>query len=176
MMCSLLLSVAMKTFRCIIVYLHHTTIGTYISYIFSCRYEYLSGFRAYLQSEALPGTVPQRQRSPRFPAHGLIAECITGSPFCAPRDNNFFSWFYRIHPSVGSHGVFEQIHHPTLKGAFEKSGTATPEPVMWNAPPEPKTNADAVGLDFVDSLFTLAGTGNPASLKGLAIHTWVPSI
>ncbi len=136
-------------------------------------YEYLSGFKAYHQSEALPGTVPQKQRSPRFPAHGLIAECINGSPFCAPRAANLFSWFYRIHPSIGSHGAFEEIGHPTLKGDFcTLGGGLTPEPVRWNAPPEPATNKQAAGLDFVDSLVTLAGSGNPMSVKGVAIHTY----
>ena len=134
-------------------------------------YQYLFGFKAQLLSEAIPNTVPRNQRSPRFVPHGLVAECINGSPFCAPRGENLVTWFYRVHPSVASHGAFRPLPQPHLKGDFCCPGSSlTPEPVRWRCPPPPKDAA--VKRDFVESLFTLAGSGNPMSVKGLAIHTY----
>ena len=47
----------------------------------------------------------------------------------------------------------------------------TPEPVRWGAlPPLDATKSER--MDFVQSLVTLAGTGNPFSTKGMAIHTF----
>ena len=134
-------------------------------------HEYLCGFKAHLLSEAIPNSVPRNQRSPRHVPQGLIAECVTGSPFCAPRGENLCTWLYRLHPSVGTHGAFRPLVHPTIQGDFCcPGGYFTPEPVRWFTPPEPK--AEAEKRDFVESLTTLAGSGNPMSTKGLAIHTY----
>jgi homogentisate 1,2-dioxygenase len=96
---------------------------------------------------------------------------ITGSPFCAPRANNLSTWFYRIHPSIGTHGAFKKYPQPTLRGDFCCPGQSfTPEPVRWNSRPHPAEVAEK--KDFVDGLVTIAGTGNPFSVKGMAIHTY----
>jgi homogentisate 1,2-dioxygenase len=136
------------------------------------QYSYLSGYMSSLESEALDHALPRNQRSPRDIAYGLIAEVITGSPFCAPRNANLSTWFYRIHPSVGTHGSFAPYDgNPNLRGDFCCPGHSfTPEPVRWNAPPHPASLLPA--KDFVDGLVTLAGTGNPMSVKGMAIHTY----
>jgi phospholipase/carboxylesterase len=127
---------------------------------------YLSGFGNALQSEALPGTVPGNQRFPTNPAYGLVAEVMTGSSFCAPRGVNFTTTFYRIHPSIGSHGAFTPYWHPHLRGDFCCRGDHyTPEPVRWAA----IQPVDSASVDFIDGLKTIAGTGNPMSSKGVQL-------
>jgi len=133
-------------------------------------YTYIHGYNAVLQSEALPNAVPTNQRAPHHVPYNLYAECITGSPFCAPRAANLATWLYRIHPSVGSHGKFTPLDHPTIRGDFCCPGNSfTPEPVRWD--PLPKI-AEGVEKDWVEGLVTIAGTGNPMSVKGMAIHTY----
>lgn len=121
-----------------------------------------------LESEVLPGAVPRDQRSPHHVPYGLYAECVTGSPFCAPRQANLSTWLYRIHPSIGTHGAFTPYRHDAIRGDFCCPGNSfTPEPARWKPTPiKPEAH------DFVDGLVTLAGTGNPMSVKGLAIHTF----
>ena len=136
-------------------------------------FSYLSGYMSLLESQALPDTIPRLQRSPRHVPYGLVAEVINGSPFCAPRSSNLSTWFYRIHPSVGTHGKFQPYHQPrkTLRGDFCCPGNSfTPEPVRWNQPPDPAESS--FKRDFVDGIVTIAGTGNPMSIKGMAIHTY----
>jgi predicted esterase len=139
-------------------------------------FAYLHGYMALLESEALPGAVPRAQRSPHHVPYGLYAECVTGSPFCAPRAVNLSAWLYRIHPSIGTHGAFKPYMQPSsapnhgagIRGDFCCPGNSfTPEPQRWQPTPirsEPH--------DFVDGLVTLAGTGNPMSVKGMAIHVY----
>lgn len=145
----------------------HETVGNSTHDPFS----YLCGYQASLQSEVLQGAVPQNQRQPRDLKYGLIAECVTGSPFCAPRATNLSIWFYRIHQSVATHSEFQPYPQPTLRGDFCCPGQLfTPEPVRWNA--MPNTTDSAIKKDFVDSLVTIAGTGNSFSVKGMAIHVF----
>jgi hypothetical protein len=54
-------------------------------------YSYLAGYRGYLQSEALPGTIPLDQRMPRDVPYGLYFEYVNGTPFTAPR-GLYFLW------------------------------------------------------------------------------------
>ena len=95
-------------------------------------YEYLCGFKAHLLSEAIPNSVPRNQRSPRHVPQGLIAECVTGSPFCTR--GGLCTWLYRLHPSVGTHGAFRPLV-PNDPGDFCcPGGYFTPEPVRWFTP------------------------------------------
>jgi homogentisate 1,2-dioxygenase len=68
-------------------------------------YEYSPGFGNSFESEAIPGTIPRGQNSPRCVRFGLYAEQITGSAFVAPRHANKRSWLYRSRPAV-AHGGF----------------------------------------------------------------------
>lgn len=134
-------------------------------------YTYLAGYMGVLQSEALPDAVPKTQRIPREVKYNLIPECITGSSFTAPRTANLSTWLYRIHPTVGSHGAFERLAGETqIRADFCCPGQSfTPEPVRWFKTLDCE---NAKSQDFVEGLVTLAGTGNPAGLKGMAIHTY----
>lgn len=66
-------------------------------------YQYLSGFNNHHESEAIPGTIPQGQNSPRCVRFGLYAEQMTTS-FGASRQANKNSWLYRARPAVAHQG------------------------------------------------------------------------
>mmetsp|Transcript_807 Transcript_807/g.1656 ORF Transcript_807/g.1656 Transcript_807/m.1656 type:complete len:1075 (-) Transcript_807:105-3329(-) len=134
-------------------------------------FQYIAGYQSLLESEALPGAVPPNQRSPAHVPYGLVAEVITGSSFVAPRAASLTTWFYRIHPTIGTHGEFQPMPQDTLRGDFCCPGhSITPEPVRWKTPPHPKDSAEP--CDWVEGLTTIAGTGNPFSVKGVAIHRY----
>lgn len=68
-------------------------------------YKYLSGMPGEHESEAIPGTLPRGQNSPRQVRFGLYAEQLTGSAFVSPRSAHKSSWVYRMRPAV-SHSMF----------------------------------------------------------------------
>jgi homogentisate 1,2-dioxygenase len=73
---------------------------------------------------------------------------------------------------VGTHHEFEAYSHPTFIGSFSlKDDAITPEPIRWNPSVLPDIQKGEE-IDFVDGIFTLAGTGDSTSLKGMAIHTF----
>ncbi|AEP09722.1 homogentisate 1,2-dioxygenase [Micavibrio aeruginosavorus] len=128
--------------------------------------QYMSGFGNEFATESLPGALPEGQNSPQKPAYGLYAEQLTGSPFTAPRATNKRSWLYRILPSV-CHKPYEAYKHPTLFST-PFNGTDTPSSQLrWDPHPIP-----AKGVDWVDSLFTIAGNGDADSWSGLAVHLY----
>ena len=79
--------------------------------------EMMPGFGNDLETEALPGALPQGQNSPQKCAYGLYAEQLSGSPFTAPRSTNERSWLYRIRPSVRHGGRYAKIDVPLWKTA-----------------------------------------------------------
>jgi homogentisate 1,2-dioxygenase len=72
-------------------------------------YEYLAGFNNVHESEAVPGTIPQGQNSPRNVRFGLYAEQLTGSAFVAPRHANKKAWLYRVRPAVAHRGFVSVV-------------------------------------------------------------------
>lgn len=56
------------------------------------------------ESEAVPGTIPRGQNSPRNVRFGLYAEQITATAFVAPRHANKKAWLYRARPAVAHQG------------------------------------------------------------------------
>jgi homogentisate 1,2-dioxygenase len=136
-------------------------------------FPYLTGYMGYLESEALPEAVPRNQKSPHTVPYGLYAESISGSPMCAPRASNLTAWLYRIHPSIGTHGAFKRYEKPSLiRADFCCPGNQlTPEPLRWKP-----TEIPGEEHDFVDGIETIAGTGNPMSLKGMAVHRYTCNI
>jgi homogentisate 1,2-dioxygenase len=68
------------------------------------KYQYQPGFNNSFESEAVPGTIPKGQNSPRAIRFGLYAEQMTGTPFTAPRHLNKRSWLYRSRPAVAHQG------------------------------------------------------------------------
>jgi homogentisate 1,2-dioxygenase len=129
---------------------------------------YQSGFGNEFTSEALPGALPEGRNSPQRCPYGLYAEQLSGTAFTAPRADNRRSWLYRIRPSV-VHEPSRRIADRTWISTFGADcGIETPpDPLRWSPMPLP----DAP-LDFIDGMFTMAGTGSPASMSGCGIHLY----
>src|SRR5690606_27721721 len=128
-------------------------------------HSYMTGFGNEFASEAIAGTLPQGQNSPQRVAHGLYAEQISGTAFTAPRAQNRRSWLYRIRPAA-VHGSFEAFVQPRFHNAFG-DGPVTPEQLRWDPLPLP-----VQPVDFIESLYTVAGNGSAAAQAGVAIHLY----
>jgi homogentisate 1,2-dioxygenase len=126
---------------------------------------YMSGFGNEFATESLEGALPRGQNSPQRAAYGLYAEQLSGTAFTAPRHANRRSWLYRIRPAA-LHEPFRRIGDGAIVSRFGESPTS-PNQLRWGPAPIPATPAD-----FVDGLFTMAGTGAPASMTGCAIHVY----
>lgn len=127
--------------------------------------EYLSGFWSPLSSEALPGAVPREQNLPRRVPYGLTPELISGTAFTVPRADNQRTWLYRVRASV-SHAELSPVDSGRF-GLDYLTAPAEPNLVGWRPRPMPTEP-----IDFVSSLETLAGAGDPRSEAGLALHTY----
>ncbi|HEY1140990.1 MAG TPA: homogentisate 1,2-dioxygenase [Lysobacter sp.] len=127
---------------------------------------YQSGFGNEFATEAVAGALPVGRNSPQRVAHGLYAEQISGTAFTAPRHANRRSWLYRIRPAA-MHGPFEAYTGaPGFHNDFHDA-PISPDQLRWSPLPIPTD-----GVDFVDSLFTMAGNGSPAAQSGVAIHLY----
>lgn len=63
------------------------------------------------ESEAVPGTIPHGQNSPRNVRFGLYAEQVTATAFVAPRHCNKKAWLYRARPAVAHQGFVRWFTH-----------------------------------------------------------------
>jgi homogentisate 1,2-dioxygenase len=127
---------------------------------------YQSGFGNSFSSEALKGALPVGRNSPQRSPHGLYTEVLSGSAFTAPRAENLSVWTYRLRPSA-MQTRYERIANGLLRsGPFEEAQTP-PNRLRWDPFPVPSKPTD-----FVDGLVTLAGSGDPASQSGLAVHVY----
>ncbi|KAK9853924.1 hypothetical protein WJX84_007940 [Apatococcus fuscideae] len=129
--------------------------------------KYLSGFGNEFASEAIPGALPVDQNSPKVCPFGLYAEQLSGTAFTAPRRDNQRSWLYRLRPSVG-HDHFEPYAtpHDTLNSDFSAC-ISSPNQLRWLPFKSPGDQHD-----FVDSLFTICGSGSASTKSGFAIHVY----
>ena len=125
---------------------------------------YLSGFANEFATEAVAGTLPVGRNSPQRVAHGLYAEQVSGTAFTAPRHRNRRSWLYRIRPA-SIHGSFSALSEPRLHNQWLEH--PSPDQMRWSPLPVP-----AGEVDFVDSLFSMAGNGGPAAGSGIGIHLY----
>src|SRR5215212_6352 len=122
---------------------------------------YLSGFGNELQSEAIPGVLPEGQNSPQQPPRGLYTEQLSGTPFTAPRAENRRSWLYRIRPSA-MHRPFRRIDDRLLRTAPVNEAEPSPNRLRWNPLPFPDEP-----VDFVDSLTTIGINGDAGARNGI---------
>ena len=127
---------------------------------------YLAGFGNELQSEAIPGTLPQGQNSPQTPPRGLYTEQLSGSPFTAPRAQNRRSWLYRIRPSA-MHKPFRQLENGLVRTAPCAEAAPSPNRLRWNPLPYPGTPAD-----FIDGLVTIGTNGDASARSGIGVHAY----
>ncbi|KAI5310187.1 hypothetical protein KEM55_000742 [Ascosphaera atra] len=134
-------------------------------------YEYQSGFGNSFASEAVPGTIPQGQNSPRCVRFGLYAEQMTASAFVAPRHVNKKAWLYRARPSVAHKGFTDLAGNDDVESTFlplNPKVHVSPTQLAWlpfDIPSEPTT--------FAEGLHTIAGSGDPSLREGLATHVYL---
>ncbi|KAF3039460.1 hypothetical protein E8E11_005624 [Didymella keratinophila] len=135
-------------------------------------YKYMPGFNNHFESEAVPGTIPQGQNSPRNVRFGLYAEQMTASAFVAPRHVNKKAWLYRARPAVAHQGFTDLPDNPDTESTFLPLNPrvhVSPTQLAWT-PFDIPTEQD---VDFVAGLKTIAGSGDPTLREGLATHVYV---
>lgn len=125
-----------------------------------------SGFGNTFESEAVRGALPRGQNSPQKPPKGLYAEVLSFTAFTAPRAENRSTWTYRLRPSA-MQAPFRRMADGLLRsGPFDEAETP-PDRLRWDPLPIP-----AKPTDFIDGLITIAGSGDPASQSGIAVHVY----
>ena len=127
---------------------------------------YQTGFGNSFTSEAVKGALPVGQNSPQRAPRGLYAEVLSFTSFTAPRADNLSTWVYRLRPSA-MQSAYRRIGNGLLRsGPFTEVETP-PNRLRWNPLPLPSKPTD-----FVDGLTTIAGSGDPAALAGVAVHVY----
>ena len=133
-------------------------------------FDYQTGFGNHLRSEAVAGAVPARINGPRRPAHGLFPEQINGTGFTAERSRNRRTWLYRLRPAV-THRPFAPMTAdgpvpppPRFESDF-RAALHDPTPQRYRPVPPP-----TAAVDWLDSVDTFAGAGDPNLRQGLAVH------
>ncbi|KAL3426643.1 homogentisate -dioxygenase [Phlyctema vagabunda] len=133
-------------------------------------YEYMSGFNNHFESEAVPGTIPQGQNSPRCVRFGLYAEQMTASAFVAPRSVNKNAWLYRARPAVAHDGFTDLPDNEAMESNFMPINPKvhiSPTQLAWLPFDIPEEK-----VDFIQGLKTIAGSGDPTLREGIATHVY----
>jgi homogentisate 1,2-dioxygenase len=152
---------------------------------------YLSGFGNTLESECLPGALPQGRNNPRVVPYNLYTEQLSGTAFTAPRHENRRSWLYRIQPSVICIGGADHPENINRSSTTEKKDPTPPKyfghcnpadcrtevnPMRWNPVPKSASSCDSSSSSastWVDGCHLMCHGGGPASSKnGLAIYAY----
>ena len=127
---------------------------------------YQTGFGNTFSTEAVKGALPVGQNSPQKTPKGLYPEVLSCTAFTAPRAENLSTWMYRLRPSA-MHAPYKRIDNGLLRsGPFTEVETP-PNRLRWDPLPMPSKTAD-----FIDGLFTIAGSGDPAAQAGIAVHVY----
>jgi homogentisate 1,2-dioxygenase len=127
---------------------------------------YQSGFGNTISTEAEKGALPVGQNSPQKTPRGLYPEVLSGTAFTAPRAENLSSWLYKLRPTA-MHAPYRRLPQGLVRsGPFEEA-EASPNRLRWNPLPIPQKPTD-----FLDGLVTIAGSGDPASQAGIAVHVY----
>ena len=128
--------------------------------------DYLTGFGAQFESEAVPGALPKGRNSPQQPRFGLYAEQLSGSAFTAPRHENRRNWLYRMRPTA-DHRPFTPYKSANLFAPGTVGEPLAPNRLRWDPPVDLPANCD-----FVDGLVTMLANRDPADLEGVAVHLY----
>lgn len=123
--------------------------------------EYQWGFGNHFESEAIEGSLPRGQNSPKVPLKGLIPEQLSGTAFTVERAHNYRSWLYRIHPST-FHGPTAAFALPAWNNLLPNYAETSPEPLRWSPLANP-----TVDCDFISGVKTMVTTG---ASPGVAVH------
>ncbi|KAI9822498.1 MAG: hypothetical protein M1827_000217 [Pycnora praestabilis] len=135
-------------------------------------YEYQSGFGNTFESEAVPGTLPQGQNSPRNVRFGLYAEQMTASAFVAPRHLNRKAWLYRARPAVAHQGFDDLPDNEDTESNFMPINPRVhlcAQQLAW-LPFDIPSGDD---INFVEGIKTIAGSGEPTLREGIATHMYM---
>src|SRR3989304_1054931 len=124
------------------------------------RLAYQSGFGNTFSSEAVKGALPVGRNSPQRPPRGLYPEVLSGTAFTAPRAENQSTWLYRLRPTA-MHRPFRRISNGLLRSGPLGEAEPSPNRLRWDPFPIPAKPAD-----FLEGLFTLAGSGGPGAQAG----------
>lgn len=131
---------------------------------------YLSGFGAQLQSEAVPGALPQGRNNPQKPPLGLYTEQLSGTAFTVPNHRNRRTWFYRIRPSVRHAWRFTETAKRMIRTSPCREAPPPIGQLRWNPPPFPDHPTT-----FVTGLHTIATNGDAHTQTGMAAHVYMAS-
>jgi len=127
---------------------------------------YQSGFGNTFSSEAVKGALPIGRNSPQRAPKSLYAEVLSGTAFTAPRAENQSTWLYRLRPSA-MHGPYRRIASGLVRSGPFNEVEPPLNRLRWDPFPIPAKPAD-----FIDGLATIAGSGDPATQAGLAVHLY----
>ena len=128
--------------------------------------QYLTGFGAHFETEAIPGALPRGRNSPQRPAFGLYVEQLSGTAFTAPRHENRRSWLYRMRPTA-DHRPYRRYDGAQLLGTGAAEGPVAPNRLRWGPPADLPADCD-----FVDGLVTMMVNRPAEELTGVAIHLY----
>jgi len=128
---------------------------------------YQSGFGNEFATESIAGALPLGRNSPQSAPHGLYAEVLSATAFTAPRAENVRTWLYKMRPSA-MHAPFRRMADGLVRsGPFIEVETP-PNRLRW----DPLPMDLPASADFIDGLATIAGSGDPASQAGIAVHVY----
>ena len=128
--------------------------------------QYLTGFGAHFETEAVAGALPKGRNSPQRPAFGLYTEQLSGTAFTAPRHENRRSWLYRLRPTA-DHRPYRRYTGASLFAPGTIQEPLAPNRLRWDPPSDLPE-----GGDFIDGLVTMMANRDPADLTGVAIHLY----
>ncbi len=127
---------------------------------------YQPGFGNHFVTEAVAGALPEGRNSPQRVPFGLYAEQLSGAAFTSPRHENRRSWLYRLRPSA-AHAKLAPIDAGHIRGGPFTEAPPSPNRQRWSPFPLP-----TLPTDWLQGLFTIGGSGAPATMAGSAIHVY----
>jgi len=131
-------------------------------------FNYQQGFGNHFSTEAIQGALPKGQNNPQICPLGLYAEQISGSAFTADRSINYFSWLYRIRPSV-CHRPFSSRSSPSDVILGSDKVVTDPNQLRWGPFQIPENISS---INFIDGLKLLCTSGSPELKDGLSIYLY----
>ncbi|KAK7698042.1 hypothetical protein SLS64_012920 [Diaporthe eres] len=149
--------------------LHHTAVLGHISQPTPHDpYRYQHGFGNHHASEAFAGALPRNGTNlPQKHPYGLYAEHLNGTSFISSRESVLNSFGRLPVPAK-----VESCFLPLNPNVDFTPLTHTWGPLRQPVPADGTTNAAHRPVNFVESLRTLCGHGDPTLKEGLAVHTF----
>lgn len=118
-----------------------------------------------------PGVLPIGCNTPQKIKYDLVSESLNGTGFIASRAEVKNVWLYRIYPTVAHESLEKMAETPDIEANFSQSNPkvhTTPVRITW----QPFVPEGDGPVDFIDSLKTICGSGEPTDSEGLAIHIY----